>query len=295
MHTLIAIPIILVLSLSSLFMGGCGLLGPPRAVVEPSGVEIQRNLSVGIRADRPLGLDVYRAQGATEIQPVALWIHGGGWLMGSKDTCPIARLALRGYTVISLEYRLSREGHWPHQENDLRYAVDWIREHAQDLRIDPDRMVAWGASAGGHLALRLGQGDNPPVAAVVAWFPATDLVRLYDESEDWRMRLAIRRLVGGSPRVDQRAFERARDASVALYDIQVPVLILHGSEDQFIPIEHSRQLVDFHRSRGGMAELVTLQGYGHGNWAMAKREARLAAHAFQDPLMRPLLPFNAPD
>lgn len=276
----------------ALLTSGC--FGPPRSVTEPEGVTITRNIAIGERDGRQLALDLYRQEDASEAQPVALWIHGGGWLLGSRSPCPIARLALRGYTVAALEYRLSDDGQWPSQEQDLLQAVEWLRANGADYGIDPQRMVAWGASAGGHLALRLGHGPDPHVQAVVAWFPPTDLPRLAEDGGDWRMRMAIRRLIDGDPASDQAARQRAQEASADPDRLAVPVLIVHGDRDGYIPIEHSRDFIDHRQAAGGKAQLVELKNVGHGNWVLGNAHARRQAHRFIDAILHPQVPEGAP-
>ena len=123
---------------------------------------------------RPLLLDLYLpGPGASPGQaPVVLFLHGGGWGLGSRtevgppfdDWQPsfFERLAQAGFAVASADYRLSGEARFPAQLHDAKAAVRWLRRNAGEYRLDGDRIVAWGASAGGHLAALLGlTGDVP--------------------------------------------------------------------------------------------------------------------------------------
>jgi acetyl esterase/lipase len=97
---------------------------------------------------------------------VVLFLHGGGWGLGTrKDVGPafgswrpsfFERLALAGFAVASADYRLSGEARFPAQLHDAKAAVRWLRRHAGHYGLDSDRIVAWGASAGGHLAALVG-------------------------------------------------------------------------------------------------------------------------------------------
>ena len=103
---------------------------------------------------------VFRPVGEQPRLPAVLAIHGGSWVGGSKSLYgpQLARLAKAGYVVFAADYRLARPGapSWPEALDDLRAAVRWIRVHADEYHVDPERIVALGSSAGGCLALLLG-------------------------------------------------------------------------------------------------------------------------------------------
>src|SRR5262249_15488369 len=113
----------------------------------------------GTGGGRPLTMHLLRSSQRPEgLAPGLLWVHGGAFRYGSKDT-GIAKLfsfARRGYVCASIEYRLSGEATWPAQIEDCKAAVRYLRAHADELGLDPERIGAWGASAGGHLVTMLG-------------------------------------------------------------------------------------------------------------------------------------------
>src|SRR5262249_47023531 len=105
-----------------------------------------------------LMLDVaYPKRGASPFPAVVL-LHGGGWYLGSrKSNVPLAlKLAREGYVAVSVSYRLSGEAPFPAAVHDVKCAVRWLRAHAQNYSIDPERIAALGYSAGGYLACLLG-------------------------------------------------------------------------------------------------------------------------------------------
>jgi acetyl esterase/lipase len=238
-------------------------------------------------------LDLYRPHDATGPLPVIVWIYGGGWLYGDKDPCLIARFALRGYAIASIQYRLSGEAPWPAQIHDCKAAVRWLRAHAAEHGLDPERIGVWGASAGGHLACLLGDAQDPAiegdegetgvssrVACVCAFFPATDLIALEaDRDQNGRIRYAMKRLLGG--RVPDRQ-ELARQASpVTWVDANdAPTLLIHGDRDVVIPIAQSRLYAERLRAAGVPCELMEVHGAGHGNAMFAREEVRERAAAF---------------
>jgi acetyl esterase/lipase len=104
-------------------------------------------------------LDIYLPNSGTGPFPVIVSIHGGAFKSGDKNGPELAS-ALKGldggYAVVSLNYRLSGEAIWPAQVHDVKAAVRFVRANAAKYRLDPDRIAAWGSSAGGHLAALLG-------------------------------------------------------------------------------------------------------------------------------------------
>lgn len=106
----------------------------------------------------PLPLRIYRQNSSTETLPVLLWIHGGGYILGSiddnDDLC--MRFAKEANcVVVSVEYRLAPEHPYPAPIEDCYAALKWIADHAESLNIDPNRIGVAGASAGGGLTAAL--------------------------------------------------------------------------------------------------------------------------------------------
>ena len=95
-----------------------------------------------------------------ETRPALVIVHGGGWNAGDKRDRPYRSMlldyALKGYVVISVNYRLTREAPFPACIEDCKCAVRWLKAHAREYRVDTDRIVAFGHSAGAHLVLMLG-------------------------------------------------------------------------------------------------------------------------------------------
>lgn len=116
--------------------------------------------------NRPLFADLFQpATGTNKNRIAILIIHGGGWRSGNKEMHhPLAqKLASRGYTCLTAEYRLSTEALYPAAVEDLRLALKWIRQSAPELGYDSNRVVVLGHSAGGQLAALLGTEANAVV------------------------------------------------------------------------------------------------------------------------------------
>lgn len=109
--------------------------------------------------ERALHLDVFHpAQQGEERHPAVLLVHGGGWRSGNRTLQePMAiYLANRGFVTATVEYRLSLEARYPAGVQDVKVALAWLREHAQEYGIDPERIAILGASAGAQLATLVG-------------------------------------------------------------------------------------------------------------------------------------------
>jgi acetyl esterase/lipase len=228
---------------------------------------------------RPLELDLYTPVPSVAA-PVIVFLHGGGWRMGSRTTfCPtwrdwtpdpFHRLVAAGFAVASVDYRLSAEAVFPAQLEDVQAAVAWLHTRAGELGIDPTRVVVWGESAGGHLAALLGLTAEADcqVKGVVDWYGAADLVSLPGQARpdaiaradapDSRESLLI-----GAPLLD--APELARRASPVTYvhPDAPPFHIAHGAADRFIPAAQSAQLADALRAAGVEVEYRLVPGTDH--------------------------------
>ena len=120
--------------------------------------------------------------GPQKDRPAILIIHGGGWSAGSKNDFVYRSLmvdyALKGYVTCNMNYRLVQEAPMPACIEDVQAAVKWMKDHAQKLGIDPDRIGTYGHSAGGHLSLMAGLTAD--VACAAGGAPPTEIGRAGD-------------------------------------------------------------------------------------------------------------------
>lgn len=233
---------------------------------------------------RPLELDLHLPAGPGPA-PVVVFLHGGGWRLGSRHSGGPAfpgstlfeRVARAGIAVASVDYRLSGEAVWPAQLHDARAAVRWLRARAGELGVDPDRVAAWGESAGGHLAALLGlvtdpalegdvgiTGPSGSVVAVAAWYPPTDLAGFAGDAGADPADPATReaQLLGAPPSaVPQRAAQASPLSHVTAG--APPVLLLHGRADRFVPCVQSQRLAEALVAAGADVDLRTYEGADH--------------------------------
>lgn len=197
--------------------------------------------------------------------PALVFIHGGGWQMGTKnDFEPVIRqFASEGYVTVSVGYRLAPKHPWPAQIEDVKCAVRFLRAHADDYGVDPDAIGAIGHSAGAHLALLLGlmnpedgfedsgghAGVSSKVQAVINVCGPTDL-RVWRASTEAHAeaRAATGKdfedvLMDFVGTTDRDAPVIAQVSPVAYIDADAPPIItFHGGKDPVVPVEQATLL-----------------------------------------------------
>jgi len=240
---------------------------------------------------RPLELDLYVPLGLEGPVPAVVYVHGGGWQRGSRrDPPPLLdadfydQIAAQGLAVAAIDYRLSGEARFPAPLEDVRTAVDWVRDHGAEHGLDRGRVFLWGDSAGGHLAL-LAALTGSAVQAAVAWFPVTDLVGMaFDLAEE-----------GGipDPGPDSREARLLGAPAVSVPDLArqaspvaharadaPPVLLMHGTADDLVPAAQSVRLAEALGRAGASVELELVPGASHF-WKGASDVAAIIARSVE--------------
>lgn len=215
---------------------------------------------------RPLELDLWLPPAIDDPVPVVVFLHGGGWRLGSRHSAgpgyagaspnPFELVAQSGIAVASVDYRLSGEAVFPAQLHDAKAAVRWLRARADELGIDADRVAAWGESAGGHLAELLGLTRGDPalegavglpgssrVTAVVAWYAPSDITAVATDFGADPLDPTTReaQLLGApAASVPDRAAQAGPITHVTAD--APPILLLHGRADRFISHRQSERL-----------------------------------------------------
>ena len=212
--------------------------------------------------------------------PTVVHIHGGAWLVGDHRGPENYPFAQAGFFTANVEYRLIPEAIFPAQIQDCKAAIRYLRAHATELRLDPDRIGVWGDSAGGHLAALLGTsagvaklegdlgyaGHSSAVQAVVDYYGPSDIGTMGDapSSTDHTSAAAPEsRLIGGSVLEN---VEKAREASPVTYvdKSDPPFLIFHGDRDQIVPFNQSEKLQAALQKAGAESTFVRVKNGGHG-------------------------------
>ena len=207
----------------------------------PRSVERVDDLSYG-PGDHAHRLDLYRRRRRPAgLAPVLVHVHGGSFRRGRRSQDArflLYRLARRGWVTVSPDYRLLPEGEFPANADDIVDVIAWLRDHAEDLHIDPDRIVLAGSSAGAHLA----------VLATLRGARVAALAGLYGYYGAQRT---------GSQIPSDPARYPADDAP--------PTLIVHGEADSFVDIAGARRYVEYRRLVSSIpVAFAALPGAQHG-------------------------------
>ena len=229
--------------------------------------------------------------------PVIVYIHGGAWRAGSKTG---GRSNLMPYVTggeyagVSVEYRFSQEAKWPAQIHDCKAAVRWIKGHAKEYNLDPDRIAVWGGSAGGHLVAMLGvSGDvkelegalgnhldqSSRVTCVADYFGPTDLLTMGDFPSTIDHNAADSPesvLIGGAIPENREAASKASPLNYVTKD-DAPVFIAHGTKDNMVPFNQSEIFAAALKGADVPVHFQMIEDGGHGGFEGPKLNARLRA------------------
>lgn len=228
----------------------------------PGDVALVSDVVFGKGGDRDLKMDILKPKKASEEpMPVVVFIFGGAWRTGNKDSGikPLSVLAQKGYFCVSIEYRFSQEAIFPAQLEDCKCAIRFLRSKAAEYHINPDKIGVWGMSSGAYLAAMLGTtGDlkdfegkggsadfSSKVNAVVDWFGPTDFTKM--DAAGSRMKhdpadSPESRLIGGPIQENKDKCAKASPLTYVTSD-DPPFLIMHGDRDPVVPINQSELLV----------------------------------------------------
>jgi acetyl esterase/lipase len=274
--------------------GACGLSGTALADDQPS-YDRKEDVIYGRKFGSALTMDVFtpraNANGAGVIFAVS-----GGWFSGHENINMgfLDELLKRGYTVFAVVHGSQPKYTIPEVLQDMHRAVRFIRHHAKDYHIDPDRIGITGGSAGGHLSLMQGTAgdlgnkeakdpiDREPsrVQAVACFFPPTDFLNYGKPGE---IAIGCGTLKDFKAPFDFHEFDPARKCFMPITDVgkileigrqispvthvssdDPPTLIIHGDKDFLVPIQQAELILDKLKAAGVETKLVVKQGEGHG-------------------------------
>jgi acetyl esterase/lipase len=245
------------------------LIGPLRADED---IEITPDTVYGHKHGMALTMDVYQPEQGNGVG--VLFMVSGGWF--SKWAPPKQTMGLfkplldKGFTVFAVRHGSSPKYVIPEIVEDVRRSVRFVRLHAKDFHVDPERLGVCGFSAGGHLSLLLGttSDDGDPdskdevlrvsdrVAAVVAYFPPTDLRPFVKPGTPYPKNFPA--LIFDPNDVN--------DVSPLLHVTgdDAPALMIHGDKDFLVPLWHSEKMCEALKAKGVASELLAIEGAGHG-------------------------------
>lgn len=233
------------------------------------------------QGDHELLLDIFLPPHQQNLLPVLLVVAGGGWRRGLKTSTP-ARYANRGFAIVGICYRGTDDGVIaPGNIQDCKAAVRWIRANATTYGFDPNRIGAFGSSAGGHLVGLLGtsagvaelegEGNSPSfsseVQAVCDICGPADLTRVtkpkYKAAHPHLYQLVSNYL--GGPVEEHMDMARLLSPLHHISKKTPPFMLMHGDADEIVPVEESLIFYAALQEAGVDVALKVLDGVGHGN------------------------------
>lgn len=215
----------------------------------------------------PLSLNLYRPSQVGK-HPAIVMIHGGGWQNGSpNDNTEFSQyMAAQGYSVISIDYRLAPQHRFPAQLEDVRTAIAYIREHADELEVDVNRMALMGRSAGAHLAMLAAYEPNaPPIRALVNYYGPVNLTTGYQDPpnpDPIGSRGLLRDFLGGTPVELTELYNQASPWNYVNHAVP-PSLLIYGQRDHVVQSKFGRKLYGQLQKTGNQAIFLEIPWAEH--------------------------------
>lgn len=282
--------------------GGGASLGPCPALVDANGT-VTQDLPYG--TDPRQIMDVYEPDiPGTDLLPVFVWIHGGGWQSGSHKQVPprIRALRERGLIVVSVEYRLS-DTPFPTTISDVRQAIRFILTEGANHRMDATRLAVGGSSAGGHLAAMLGVASDvtsldltpatpePRVDLVIDLFGPAELLQMDADAMAENCNGICHncadspeaRLIDCTGTLDSCPTEATHASPVTHVTADdAPFVVLHGTADCTVAPNQGQRMHDALIAAGVASEHFVVPGAGHSNGEVQTNDAMAVVHAAID-------------
>lgn len=239
------------------------------------------NIEYAVIDGHALKLDLYENVFTDTPRPVVVWVHGGAWRRGSKDSVPATDWINNGFAIASIDYRLSPVAKFPAQIHDIKAAIRFLRANADEYDIDPKRVIVAGSSAGGHLAALVGLtndveelegsvGDHvdqsSDVQATVSFYGASNLETILSQSTPHGLSVrvpALKLLLGDRPE-NVPALARLASPVTHVDATDPPLWLIHGDADPQMPIKQSQELAEACKQSGVPVDFETIPNAVHG-------------------------------
>lgn len=241
---------------------------------------IMKDIEYARVEDIALLLDLYLPANPTD-STLIVWVHGGAWRSGTKQGMPLQELVKAGYTLASVEYRLTPVARFPAQVHDIKAAIRSLRFLSSRYGFRQDRIVVAGASAGGHLAALVGTTNgvaelegkvgehleqSSDVQAVIDLFGPTNLLTILDQSTPHGLGVripALQLLLGAQPE-DTPDLAKLASPVEHVDATDPPLLLIHGDQDPQVPINQAHELQGKYQQHGLPVQFEVIHGAAHG-------------------------------
>ena len=240
---------------------------------------MQPDVVYGSANNTPLKLDIWYPRDNPNPTTTVVYIHGGGWIFGSKEGAVYQLLPYleRGWRVVNVEYRMAGNSLAPGSVEDTRCALRWIYRNAAQWKFDTSKIILTGHSAGGHLSLITGMlpdgteldnrcyasekyGDVPmKVAAIINWYGISDV---NDLIKGPNVRNYAAMWVGSLSNAEEVA--KSVSPLTHVRPGLPPIISIHGDKDSVVPYSHSVRLHEALKKANDVEQLVTIEGGDHG-------------------------------
>ena len=257
------------------------------AIAEKSGVEVRLDQPYAGNSNPKQMVDLYlpKKRNSDKPLPVVAFIHGGGWVNGDRVGYASAAIQMArtgDYAAVGVGYRLTKEAHWPEQIYDCKAAIRWIRGHAKEFNLDPDRIAVSGSSAGGHLSSLLGtSGDVKELEGGLGPFTSNSsrvqCVANLCGPEDFTKALmfdkegkpivkddAVSGLLGGTYEEKPKEAVAASPVTYVSKD-DPPFVTFHGTADKRVAYANAETIHAALKKAGVSSLLVPITNGGHGS------------------------------
>jgi acetyl esterase/lipase len=244
---------------------------------------------------KQLILDVYMPKGIAS-PALVVWVHGGAWQHGTKAQVPKIFVE-KGYAVASLDFRQATEARFPAGVHDIKAGIRFLRAKAKEYGYRTDRIAIAGESSGGHLAALVGVSNgskelegtvgnylnqSSDVQAIIDYYGASDLMTILKQSTPHGLSVrkpALDLLLGGQPEDIKALAEQASPVNYVDRN-DPPLLLLHGDQDNQMPINQSHELTGKYEDAGADVSFCVVYGIGHGGKAFLEGEPLKRALSF---------------
>jgi len=237
----------------------------------------QTDIEYGVAGGESLRLDLCIPDGPGPF-PAVILVHGGGWNAGDKSGGPNKALIAPmqdpltrgGFAWFSINYRLAPKYRYPADIEDIETAIRWVKAHAAEYRVDPQRLALSGESADAHLiAMAVVRATGATrVAAVVPFYGPFDLIGQARPGQRLGPNMSA---LFGLKVLDEQAERALHDASPLNFVKPglPPFLLVHGTADSKVPYRQSTDMQAALLKAGVPCDLLSIKGGDHGmiNWA----------------------------